>query len=77
MAGVLHKLLHTYTDTAISVTTGLVTSITRFAVQVSVCAWSTIWLAWRHLPFIRRTQPCKSANALELPEQKGGMQYAM
>lgn len=34
MAGVLHKLLHTYTDTAISVTTGLVTSITRFAVQV-------------------------------------------
>lgn len=35
MAGVLHKLLHTYTDTAISVTTGLVTSITRFAVQVN------------------------------------------
>lgn len=34
MAGVLHKLLHTYTDTAISVTSGLVTSITRFAVQV-------------------------------------------
>jgi len=34
MAGVLHKLLHTYTETAISVTSGLITSITRFAVQV-------------------------------------------
>lgn len=37
MAGVLHQLLHTYTETAISVTSGLITSITRFAVQV--CHW--------------------------------------
>jgi predicted PurR-regulated permease PerM len=46
MAGVLHKLLHTYTDTAISVTTGLVTSITRFAVQAGVSMVLSFMILW-------------------------------
>lgn len=34
LGAVLQKLLKGYTETAISVTSGLITSITRFAVQV-------------------------------------------
>lgn len=50
MAGVLHKLLHTYTETAISVTSGLITSITRFAVQVPALLWLPVFRCFFRWP---------------------------